>query len=374
MGFRNDFKTQSSPSANVFRLWGMKKPATHPFLNLAPLLLLKISRSNPYQRRGAPTVKPTVSTILAMIVFMLPTMAGNGLTPNNTFKNPKAQFEVKSIKKFKSSDTILVPTLYLHTLVEGAYTQSNKNAHAKAKYAITNLSPELGAELATAIYQDLIQKLKASGWKVLTYADTKDHPGWQKLKQIQPHKELGVPGFDFNFGHGNQLWMTSLPQGSFLASPIKIGNPGSANLHKIHTKIAKDLGVNLLFPVFRYDGPVAYGTKSRGYKRKSASANIAPVLDLAYVHSGFYSQKAAWGGVNSKESVRVSENIGSILEVGSSQSKDVSLFTFDTFRSIAKGDYQVTLDLDVYKNAILKSATDYNSLLVEALKEAKPNG
>jgi len=319
-------------------------------------------------------MKQSVSVFLVIAAFTCFSIAGTGLTPNDTFTNPKAQLEIKSIKKFKGSDTILVPAIYLHTLVEGAYTQSNKNAHAKAKYALTNLSPELGREMATVIYRDLVQKLKTSGWKVLTYQDTKAHPGWAKLDRIEPFKGLGVPGFDFNFGHGKQIWMTTLPEGGFPAEPLKRGAPGSANIHKIHTKVAKDLGANLLFPVFRFDGPVAYGSKSRGYKRRSASANIVPAMDLAYIHSGFYSKKAAWGGVNATKAIRVSENIGTIQQVEASRSDNMSFFTFETFRTISKGDYQVTLDLEAYRKAIIQSATDYNTILVEALKAALPNG
>jgi len=312
--------------------------------------------------------------LLLFTAFSISTFAGTGLTPNATFDNPRAQFEVKSLKKFRSSDTILVPSLYLHTLVEGRYTQSNRNAHAKAKYALTNASPALGTELATLIYRDLIEKLEQSGWKVLTYEDTKDHPGWAELNMIEDHKALGIPGFDFNFGHGKQTWMTSLPKDGYPAKPQRIGTPGSPNLHKIHTRVAKDLGANLLFPVFRFDGPVAYGSKVRGYKRRSAKAGIAAVMDLAYIHSGFYSRKGAWGGVNGKKSVRVSENIGSIQKVEESQSENVSLFTFETFRSISRGDYQVTLDLEEYKRAILQAATDYNTLLVDALDAVGPKG
>ncbi len=301
-------------------------------------------------------------------------MAGGHLSPSPTFDNPTKQFEIKNIKKFKGSDTILIPSLYLNLLVEGKYTQSNRGAHAKAKYALTNLDPEFANQMATSIYQDLVKKLKASGWKVLTYNDTRDHPGWAALDEIKDHKKLGIPGYGSNLGNGGQLWMIALPDNGFRAQPLKVGDSGAPNIHKIHTKVARDIGANMLFPVYRYDGPVVFGTKSSGYKKKRASAEIIPAMNLASIQSGFYSKKGAWGGINAKQTFRVSEKIGSIQEVDASKSKDISLFTFQTFRSISKGDFQVTLDLEEYKRAILQSASDYNSLLVEGLKAALPNG
>lgn len=326
----------------------------------------------PHDQSGVMPMHHRLYSSFCFLLFTAAATAGPGLTPNTTFDNPKRQFDVDKIQKFRDSDTILVPSFYLHTLVEGAYKSSNGGAHAKAKFSVTNLSPEVGTELVTALYHDLIDKLRADGWKVLTYADVADHAGWAACKTIEPHKELGVPGFDHNFGHGKQVWMTSQPPEGYQAQPLKIGLPGTPDLFKFHGKVAKPLGANLLLPVLRFDGPVGYGSKSRGFNRRSAEAGVTPVMNLAIANSGFYSVKGAWGGVNAKEAIQVADNIGTIELLDSEDSKDVSLYSFNTFRSISKGDYRVTLNLDAYKQAVLQAGRDYNSLLVEALSAARP--
>ncbi len=311
---------------------------------------------------------------ISILVFAVScsAFAGVKLAPSDSFVNPNKQFAVKGIKKFAKSDTILLPMIYLHTLVQGIHKESKGGAHAKAEFSISNLSPDLGTELATEIHQDLVLKLRASGWKVLTYEDVKDHAGWSKLKRARPEKVIGVDGFKNNLGFGDQYWMTSYPEGTPNLQNQSFGVKGAADLHNIHTKVAKAIGANLLFPVLRFDSPVAYGSSGRGYKNTKASASVIPAMDLGYAHSGFYSVKGAWGGVDLKSSVRVSESVGSITKVDESSSQDVSLFTFKTFRSIAKGDYLMTLDETAYKKTILKVAKDYNDLLVSALKDAAP--
>ncbi len=298
--------------------------------------------------------------------------AGSNLLPNDSFDTPNKQFHVKGIKKFGKSDTILLPMIYLHTLVQGTHKQSKGGAHAKAEFSVSNLSPDLGAELATEIHHDLVLKLRSSGWTVLTYEDVKDHAGWSKLKRARPEKVIGVDGFKNNLGFGDQYWMTSYPKGTPNLKTQSFGAKGAADLHSVHTKVAKKIGANLLFPVLRFDSPVAYGSSGRGYKKTKASASVIPAMELGYAHSGFYSVKGAWGGVDLKSSVRISESVGSITKVDESSGKDVSLFTFKTFRSIAKGDYVMTLDEAAYRNTILKVAKDYNDLLVSALKVVAP--
>jgi len=168
------------------------------------------------------------------------------------------------------------------------------------------------------------------------------------------------------------VYMTATPEGTPYFAPQKVGLPGAPNLHKVHSKIAKKVDANLLMPTYRFNAPVAYGDTGRGYKKSVAQANVAPALDLVQADSGFYSVKGAWGGLTLEEPVRLAESVGSITQIDSSTSQDVALFTFDTFRSIAKGEYAFTLDLDAYKAAVLKAATDFNSVLVEELKVAAP--
>ncbi len=311
----------------------------------------------------------SLSALLFLSVFLFGNAQAAKLTPNATFSNPDKQLEVKGTDAFKKSNTILVPGIMLHTLVEGRHTQSKGGAHAKAKYALTNLSPQLGEELATEIYNDLVSKLKASGWKVLTYDETKDHAGWAKVKTAENFKEIGTPGFSGNYGHGAISWMTSYPKNGVKAE-VQAG--GLSPTFAVHSKVAKNLNANLLFPAIRFDAPVAWGSSDRGYSNVSASAGVIPAMNLTMLSAGLTNSKGAWGWVDLKAHQRVAENVGVIAVADKSSSSDVSLFNFQTFRSISKGDYLMTLNEAEYKKAILQTAFDYNSLLVEALKPALP--
>ncbi len=310
------------------------------------------------------------ATVFLLSIFLFGnTCAGVKLTPNETFTNPKKQLEVSGIKRFQKSDTILVPGIMLHALVEGQHKASKGGAHAKANFAISNLSPELGEAMATEIYTDLVTKLIASGWKIITYEDSKDHKGWGKIAAPKNLKVTGLPGLAGTPGFSKNVWMTSYPSNG---AKIAAGKTGEAPIHKIHGEVAKSLKANLLFPIFRYDGPVGYGSTGKGYKKSTASAGISPAMDLNKIRSGFYNVKGGFGWISLKDGLRVSENIGDIEQVNGSSSANTSLFSFETFRSVAKGDYLLTLNEAEYKKAILQSATDYNTLLVEALIPALP--
>jgi hypothetical protein len=304
-----------------------------------------------------------------LITTLAVTAHAGKLTPNQTFQNPDKQLEVKGADAFKKSDTILLPGIFLQTLAEGRHTQSKGGSHAKATYAITNLSPQQGEEMATEIYNDLVSKLKASGWKVLTYEDTKSNPAWAKLKTAENLKDIGTPGFTGNYGYGPIVWMTSHPANGFKA---EIAGGGLAPGHNLWNKVAKPLNANLLFPVIRFDAPVAFGSSDRGYSSVSSSAGVIPAMNLSFISAGIIGAKGAWGSAEFRGGMRVSENVGEITVANQSSSKDISLFNFETFRSISKGDYLMTLNEDEYRKTIMQVATDYNTLLVESLKEALP--
>lgn len=312
------------------------------------------------------------SFVFSIVVVLSAVLAGCSSVPVNlpatsTFKTPNDTLAVDGIGKFGSSDTILVPSIYLHLLTKGTYKQSKGGAHARATFAVTNMDPALGTELASAIHADLVGKLEASGWKVLTYADTQDQR-WDKVDKAGVNKELDAPGHDMNLGFGKQYWLTFSPEGVPVFDPMTFGTPGSPDVHGIHRKIARKVDANLLFPVYRFNAPIPYGETSRGYKKNRAEVNVMPGLELAYADSGQYSVKGAWGWVRLEEPVRLADDVGSVTEVTSSNEKNYILGTGTAFRSIGKGDYSMSLDLDKYKAEILKAAKDYNTSLVAALE------
>jgi hypothetical protein len=313
-------------------------------------------------------MRSRVSILVAVLVFLAGCSSVQVDIPaNDTFSEPNKQLTVKAVGKFGKSKKILVPAVYLHALSQGKYKQSKGGAHAKVTFAVTNLSPEVGTELATAIHADLVQKLENSGWEVLTYSDTRDQ-SWDKIDTADDHKRLGAPGHGMNRGYGKQYWMTFTPESVPVFEPASLGIPGTPKVHRIYNKIARKVDANVIFPTYRFNAPVPYGETSRGYKKNRAEANVAPALELAFADGGMYSVKAAPVWVQRDEPLRLSNNVGTLTQVSQSTQKDHTLFTWNTFRSIAKGDYAMKLDLDLYQQEVMQAAKDYNSALVAALE------
>jgi hypothetical protein len=196
--------------------------------------------------------------VLTVIGALLLTAYSSTGLANDTFDNPRKQFEIK-LKKFNQSPKILVPGYYLHTLTEGEHKRSNWGAHAKAHYYVTNLSPALGSELATELHRDLVEKLRATGWEVLTWDDVADLD-WSSLGEQPALKQIGLPGFKYNVGFGNTYYMTSVPEGMPVMKSPKMGVPGAPDLFKM-LKIAAPTEANILYPNLRFDAPLATVTR-----------------------------------------------------------------------------------------------------------------
>src|SRR5690606_31455795 len=92
----------------------------------------------------------------------------------------------------------------------------------------------------------------------------------------------------------------------------EIAAGGLAPTHPVHTKVAKSLKANLLFPVIRFDSPIAFGSSDKGYSSVSSSAGVIPAMNLSYISAGFTSAKGSWGWVDLKGSIRVAESVGDL--------------------------------------------------------------
>ena len=99
------------------------------------------------------------------------------------FELNKDRIKVSSFGgSLKSSKTFLVPTATIMVSASGSVWAQAKNgsanAQAHAKFYVKGLDKALLQNLARQVQDDLVTKLRAAGYTVLTYDDVRDRPDW----------------------------------------------------------------------------------------------------------------------------------------------------------------------------------------------------
>ncbi len=313
-------------------------------------------------------------TIIAIVMVSMITACSSlpiKMSANTTFDKPDEQLNAWGVDLFTSSKTILVPTSYVQTLVHGEQKASNNGAHSKVNVTVKGMTEQLGQELATILHQDLVSRLRDSGWNVLTYKDIKSNPevagDLADIDIMKLDKDLGFVGFETNYaGAGDKIWLLSSPKGVPVFDFDFTGtNPPIVDFESI----GREIGANPIIPRYVFMAPVMYSETSDGYKRSTASAGLVPAMEMLH---GFSYIMYPYGSVYTKQTIRLSENIGDIKKVSSSSSDDRSLFVGNIFRSMSKGEYVMTLDVTAYKKAALQAGKDLNKVAVEAINAALP--
>jgi len=322
------------------------------------------------------TYKMVSPLFLALVACMMTACGGSlpvKMSANTTFDKPDEQLSVngRGIDMFTSSKTIMVPGVYVQTMVRGEQKASNNGAHSKTSVVVKGITNELGQTLATALYQDLIKRLRDSGWTVLTYQDIKSDPKVAEdvadIDHMPFDKDLGFIGFEKDYtGRGDKTWMMSSPKGIPVFDFDFTGNwPPISDFEKI----GRAIGATPVLPRYVFTAPVMYSETGRGYKRSIAKTGLVPAMEM---RGGYSYIIYPYGSIAINHNMRLSENIGTIEKVSASSSENRTLFIGNVFRTMSKGSYVMNLDIPAYKKAALQAGKDLNKAAVEAINAALP--
>lgn len=292
------------------------------------------------------------------------------MNANSTFSNPAEQVGVNGISSLTESKKILVPSNWVQTMVSGEQKSYKDGAHAKANVHIGGMTSQLGEEIATELYDDLVTKLRNDGWEVFTFEDIKNNSDVVDIDRMEVDKDYGFTGIEKDYtGQGDKVWMFSSPASAPTFDLDFTGiQPPTSDLHSI----ARSLGAHMVWPRYMFVTPIMYSETASGYKKNYASVGLVPAVELNHSFSSinFNSLKGGWGAIKPNEVKRIADNVGEIEELSASQSQDVALFSFNVFRSMSKGDYKMILNQSAFKDATVKAGKDLNSLAVDAFNAA----
>jgi hypothetical protein len=237
------------------------------------------------------------------------------LKGNEIFDNPKKQIEFGKLKYLKKSDTMFIPFVEVKLQnwgTQGAVAQTKgfgsgatQTAQARATLA-SSVDPKIAQELATEIHKDLIMKMRAEGWKVLTLDDVKSNKHYAKLKWekedkntisqgIKTEKKDGkFMGFSDAGGSGDG-YIIAIPEGQEF---MKYGITGPAWPFR---KIVKDMKLNIFIPTYQIQTMYFNAEEKSRSSRASASVDSGALVSLGNVTSFYLNPKLAGGGMAFKE-------------------------------------------------------------------------
>lgn len=286
-----------------------------------------------------------------------------------------------------SNKTLVIPTLYVSVLTDGGvaaskrsgfFSSSNNVAKASAKYKVVGLDKAYLQDLAQAAYDDLVGQLRQAGYTVLTYAEVKDR---EFLKAAVRDTAFGPLGLPVKSEGGNNF-VIAAPSDAQL---FKSGFAGGDLAEFQSGGKSRFTDATLLFPVYTFVSPQAWGEGSTGYKSVSAEVNVAEGMNLQSARVTWMGQPrvrmmTGIPGVATKQQViNTTEKAGTLTMVADTTpqaanavSQVLNIFGGGGVIKSNSSEWQLAIDRDAYRKGVLNGAQAFNAEVAKAAAAATP--
>ncbi|MEO5509123.1 MAG: hypothetical protein ABIS27_00735 [Longimicrobiales bacterium] len=266
--------------------------------------------------------------------------------------------KVASGGNFGKSNTYIVPTVNLYISMHGSVWARKGGASSHGVYSVEGLEKSHLQELSTKVQDDLVSKLRAAGYTVMTYADVKDHESVAGRGRLKADKDWGLPTRKGALRTVDFLHVSPSDEQAF-DDPIQ-GPTWSFR------GLAKGKDAVVIVPEIWYTVPQMFGETSASYSSNKAGVSLNPNMHLFL---------ASITGINAKQGQALiqvqehgarpaAENTGTITQ----DSKDRT--TFNSAWKHSKGDYTMKLDVPVFDAGVLRVGYAINTMIVDEVKKA----
>lgn len=318
-------------------------------------------------------------TLLALAGTIVPhaAFAADHATADEFLANPAAHVVLDGAKVMRVTDTLLVPTLHLRVATEGSVFATkgagSSTASAKGSFSVQGLEkPALNA-LATQLYHDFVQRLKADGWKVLTYEDIKDDPEVTKMERRAADGALGFPTEKTADGRTHFAVVTPSDAQNF--------KPAMQGLHWSFRFVSKARNATVIVPQIDIVAPQVWGETRKGYSSASAKVNTAPGMNLNYANILVLTPKGG-GGVVVKTKyaiVNATEKAGEFVDAKNTTpsaangiSKGLSILGGGGSINRSSAAYIFAIDPQAFSAGVLRGGGGFLNQVAKAIAAEKP--
>jgi hypothetical protein len=256
---------------------------------------------------------------------------------------------------FGTTKTYLIPTVSIVVSARGSVWAKKGGAKAHGKYFVDGLQKPLMQDLAKKIQDDLVTRMRAAGYIVLTYDDVKSEP------DIASH---GLLHADPAFG---------LPTTGGLGMPVTfvVATPSDAQAFETPIQgpawwlrgISKSKDLTVIVPEIKFTVPQMFGETESTVTRDSAGIATDPTM--IFEGAMIYGVNPKGGGPAiqiQRHGKRTAADVtGTIKKVSEDK------MTVHDLWETTSGDFVMTLDPTVFGDGILRVGFAVNGLIVSEL-------
>ncbi len=292
--------------------------------------------------------------------LLLAALAGNAFAEMKPFELNMDRVEIDAKKPLGFSETYFIPSANLLITASGDVWAQSKaggsNAQAHGKYFVKGLDRVFVQDLARKVQDDLVTKMRAAGYTVLTYEDLKGEADVAGHSREKVDEKWGLPvrsqnSFDFVF-------VTPTTEQAF-------EKPITGPVFWLRD-LAKAKNLTVIVPEMVFEVPIMYGQTSSGYKRDSAGIAVSPAMRLNGAAVWTIDGKNRAGNILIQQhGVRLAAEVAGTPKL---MSDDQTEFSRSWKRS--SSDWVMELDPVAFSDGILRVGYAINDLIVKQAKKA----
>jgi hypothetical protein len=297
--------------------------------------------------------------MLKKILFaaaLLATATSIRADPVMPFEINMQRVETMAPKKCGVTTTYIIPSLYLFIEARSTTSSRNGGASTKARVFVEGLDKALLQALAKNVYDDLIAKMRAAGYTVLTYDDIKSDVA--AFGRMDPNPKYGMPTRHINLNTAID-WVVAAPSDE---QAIGHGVTGPTFAYR---PLARARNATVFVPEIYFTLPQAGAAQSSTYTTREASVSFDPAMKLYAANMYGMPPDWSWCNVLVKEhGMRLAAPVA-----GRIQQLSQDEMNFDTW-SRTTGDFAFVLDRAAFSEGILRVGYAFNGLITGTAQKA----
>ena len=264
--------------------------------------------------------------------------------------------EINRRGDFAAAKTYFIPTVYLRITARTQTSINNEGASAKAKIYVDGLDKATFQGLAKKVYDDLVTKIRAAGYTVLTYDDLKGE--MTAMPRMKLNEKFGFPTKWFDGGTGIDFAIVA-------PSDEQAFDYGVTGLTFGYRDIARTKNVVVLVPDIYFTLTEVAGKKGSSIWGKSVELSILPPMRLHWGMVYALPPSMAGGDIRIKEhGMRLAADVAGSVKKVSENNLDYAGWSRTT------GDFIFTLDPVAVSNGVLRVGYAINDLTVSTIRKA----
>jgi len=258
---------------------------------------------------------------------------------------------------FGGTTTYLIPTLRVRTSVLGSVWSKSGGAKAHGKYYVVGTDHDMMQGLAKTLYDDLLAKMRAAGYTVLTFDDVKSEAdvSSQSLDTIDSRYGLPTSG-----GFGAPVTFIDATPSDAQAFSKPVQGPAWP-----FRGIAKEKNLTVIIPEMTFTTPQMFGQAETSAYMDKAGISTDPTM--IFEGATVYGVTPKGGGpviaVQRHGKRFAADSAGKITKTNEDNTHVSHVLDWTT------GDFVMDLDKTAFSDGILRVGLAMNDLIVAQVKK-----